>query len=62
MANMGLFSGLGSSDEPYVVTIGKRRLECMFCQGGQFWYREVKMNTTGMEFLDWAGRTNRPTA
>jgi hypothetical protein len=50
---MGLFSGLGSSNEPYVVTIGDRRLACMFCRAERFWYREVKMNTSGMEFFDW---------
>jgi hypothetical protein len=54
---MGLFSR--SSNAPNLVTIGERRLHCMFCQGQRFWYREVKMNTTGMEFFDmaWANQS-----
>jgi hypothetical protein len=50
---MGLLSGSSGSKEPYHVTIGTRSFLCMFCQGDRFWYRPVKMNTTGMEYLGW---------
>jgi hypothetical protein len=58
MSGMGLFSG--RSNHPNLVTIGDRRFHCMFCQGERFWYRSVKMNTTGMEFFDlgWANQSS----
>jgi hypothetical protein len=60
MCGMGIFSALTGANEPNYVTIGSRAFQCMFCAGDRFWYRSVKMNTGGMEFLDlgWANQSS----
>ena len=44
-----------------LVTIGPDRvpLRCLVCQGSLFADREIKLNTSGMEFLgmEWANRS-----
>jgi hypothetical protein len=44
-----------------LVTIGQARrpLHCLICQGQLFTSREIKLNTTGMEFfgMEWANRS-----
>ena len=44
-----------------LVTIGPNRvpLRCLVCRGQQFSDREIKLNTSGMEFLgmEWANRS-----
>lgn len=49
------------SRSPNLVTIGSRRLPlyCLVCRGQLFDDREIKLNTSGMEFLDmgWANRS-----
>ena len=41
-----------------VVVLGKT-LACLVCGGGSFTRREIKLNTTGMSFmnLDWANKS-----
>jgi len=41
------------------VVVAGRTLRCLICSGTAFARREVKMNTTGMSFmnLDWANRS-----
>lgn len=52
---MGLFDG----PKPVSASIGDRTISCLICGGGGFWQREVKLNTSGMEFLDmgWANES-----
>lgn len=42
-----------------LVTIGRRPFECVVCEGVQFFDREVKLNSTGMELFDlgWANKS-----
>ena len=44
-----------------LVTIGPQRapLHCLVCRGQLFTNREIKLNTSGMEFLgmEWANRS-----
>jgi len=44
-----------------LVTVGPQRapLHCLVCQGQLFTNREIKLNTSGMEFLgmEWANRS-----
>lgn len=51
---MGLFRS-----KPKLVTVRGRALCCLVCGGREFWSREVKLNSTGAEFLDlgWANRS-----
>jgi hypothetical protein len=51
---MGLFK-----DKPVTATLGERPLACLVCGHDQFWDREVKLNTSGMEFFDlgWANKS-----
>jgi predicted nucleic-acid-binding Zn-ribbon protein len=37
---------------PALVTIGRNPFGCHVCQGRLFFRREIKLNTTRMEFLD----------
>jgi predicted nucleic-acid-binding Zn-ribbon protein len=46
---MGLFERT-----PVTATVGDRTIACLVCGGGTFWDREIKLNTTGMEFFDLA--------
>jgi predicted nucleic-acid-binding Zn-ribbon protein len=38
---------------------GADGIQCVICKNGQFWTREIKLNTSGMEFLDlgWANQS-----
>jgi len=51
--------GLFSRARPVTATIGDKAISCLICGGGEFWDREIKLNTTGMELLDlaWANRS-----
>jgi predicted nucleic-acid-binding Zn-ribbon protein len=51
--------GLFKSKQPVTATIADRALVCLVCGHGQFWDQEVKLNTSGMEFLDlgWANQS-----
>jgi len=42
-----------------LITIDRNPSTCQFCHGDQFFDREVKLNTTGAEFLDfgWANQS-----
>jgi hypothetical protein len=53
---MGLFS---NNRGPNLATVAGRSFTCRFCDGAQFYDREVKMNTSGMEFFDlgWANQS-----
>jgi len=41
------------------VFVAGRQLACLVCEGTEFSYREVKLNTSGMSFmnLDWANKS-----
>jgi len=39
---------------PLVATINGQVFRCLVCQGGLFTSRNIKLNTTGMEFFDLA--------
>lgn len=49
------------SRSPSLVTVGPQRvpLHCLVCRGQLFTDREIKLNTSGMEFLgmEWANRS-----
>jgi hypothetical protein len=49
------------SRSPKLVTVGPQRvpLYCLVCRGQLFTAREIKLNTSGMEFLgmEWANRS-----
>lgn len=49
------------SRSPSLVTVGPERtpMRCLVCRGQLFADREIKLNTTGMEFLgmEWANRS-----
>jgi predicted nucleic-acid-binding Zn-ribbon protein len=51
--------GLFRKARPRLATVRGRALQCLVCGGGEFWDREVKLNSTGMEFLNlaWANRS-----
>ncbi|CAI9409071.1 hypothetical protein [Nocardioides sp. T2.26MG-1] len=59
----GVLGGLGTPAQP--VRDGEVRLRtgttlsCLVCGGGRFTRREIKLNTTGLTFmdLDWANRS-----
>lgn len=50
---------MGLSQQPNLVTVMRRALSCLVCRGQLFFDREVKMNTSGMEFfnLGWANQS-----
>lgn len=50
--------GRGMS-KPVRAAIGDRWIKCMFCQGGLFRDRRVKLNSTGMELMNlaWANES-----
>jgi hypothetical protein len=39
--------------------VRNRPLRCLVCGGGEFWDREIQLNSTGMELLDlgWANQS-----
>ena len=41
------------------VRVAGRRFQCLVCAGTGFSYREIKLNTSGMSFmnLDWANKS-----
>jgi hypothetical protein len=49
------------SQSPLLVTIGPERvpLSCLVCRGQRFTGQEIKLNTSGMEFLGmgWANQS-----
>ena len=47
------------SERPEVVLPSGRVLACLVCGGREFDRREIKLNTTGMSFmnLDWANKS-----
>jgi hypothetical protein len=49
------------ASSPSLVTLGPRRapLQCLVCEGSLFADQEIKLNTSGMEFLgaEWADRS-----
>jgi hypothetical protein len=53
--DVGIFRKRG----PRRAAVYDRPLKCVVCGGEEFWDREVKLNTTGMEFFDlgWANRS-----
>jgi predicted nucleic-acid-binding Zn-ribbon protein len=44
------------SKGPVLVTVGpdRRRFACLVCRGNLFYDREIKLNTTGAEFFNFA--------
>jgi hypothetical protein len=46
--------GILGKVKPRLATVARRPFECHVCQGRTFHDREVKLNTTGMEFLNLA--------
>jgi predicted nucleic-acid-binding Zn-ribbon protein len=52
--------GLFRKSRPSAVTVYGKALNCLVCGGTQFWDRELKMNSTGMELLDlgWANASS----
>jgi hypothetical protein len=44
---------------PGLATVRGRPLQCVVCGGREFWDREVKLNSTGMELLGlgWANQS-----
>jgi hypothetical protein len=57
---MGLFGKRGTPGRPSFVSIFDQPLTCVICGNDQFWYRELKMNTSGMELLNmsWANQSS----
>lgn len=51
--------GMLRKREPRLVTVHGRALRCLVCGGDEFWDREVKLNSSGMEFfnLAWANQS-----
>ena len=51
--------GLFSREKPVTASIGKKTITCLMCDGNEFWDREIKLNTTGMELFDmaWANQS-----
>ncbi len=52
---MGLFGG----KRPDLATVRGRAMRCLVCAGPGFWKREIKLNSTGAEFLGlaWANQS-----
>jgi hypothetical protein len=42
-----------------LATVHGRALHCLVCGGGEFWDREVMLNSSGMEFMNlaWANQS-----
>src|SRR5438034_678796 len=51
--------GLFGKRSPVLATVAGRPLRCLVCGGPEFWHREVKLNSTGMELFDlgWANQS-----
>ncbi len=51
--------GLFSRAKPVTATIGDKTVSCLMCGHNEFWSREIKLNTTGMELFDvaWANQS-----
>lgn len=47
-------------DKPLAATVNGEEFSCLVCRGELFLTRDIKLNTTGMEFLDlgWANRSS----
>ncbi|GDY29922.1 hypothetical protein [Gandjariella thermophila] len=50
---------MGIFGKPKLATLLGRPLRCLVCGGREFWSREVKLNSTGAEFLglSWANQS-----
>jgi len=46
--------GLFSRAKPVTARVGDKPIVCLVCGANQFWDREIKLNTTGMELFDMA--------
>jgi hypothetical protein len=51
--------GIFGKRQPSLATVHGRPLLCIICGTGEFWHREVKLNSTGLELFDlgWANRS-----
>lgn len=51
--------GIFGRRRPRLATVLDQPLRCIVCGGEEFWDREVKLNSTGMEILDlgWANQS-----
>ena len=51
--------GLFRRERPVTATVGDKTIRCLMCGAGEFWDREIKLNTTGMELFDlaWANQS-----
>lgn len=51
--------GFFKADQPIRATVNDKAFTCLVCGEPDFWDREVKLNTSGMELLDlaWANRS-----
>ncbi|HKS98579.1 MAG TPA: hypothetical protein VJT31_03530 [Rugosimonospora sp.] len=51
--------GIFRKREPRRAAVHNKPLQCVVCGGGEFWDREVKLNSTAMEFFDlgWANQS-----
>ena len=51
--------GMRRRGTPNLATVHGRAMRCLVCGGREFWDREVKLNSTGMEFfnLAWANQS-----
>jgi predicted nucleic-acid-binding Zn-ribbon protein len=51
--------GLFSRPKPVTAAVHDKPIACLVCGGGEFWTREIKLNTTGMELFDlaWANQS-----
>jgi predicted nucleic-acid-binding Zn-ribbon protein len=51
--------GLFRRAKPVTASVGDQPIQCLICAGDQFWDREIKLNTTGMELFDmaWANQS-----
>jgi len=55
IGRMGLFR----KNEPTLATVRGRPFKCLVCGCHEFWNREIKLNSTAMEFFDlgWANQS-----
>ena len=51
--------GMFSKSEPTLATVRGRPFRCLVCGCREFWNREIKLNSTAMEFFDlgWANQS-----
>jgi predicted nucleic-acid-binding Zn-ribbon protein len=51
---MGLFN-----KQRVTARFGEKDVRCLICGGGEYWIKDIQLNTAGMELLDlgWANRS-----